>query len=166
MRLGMDLDGVLINFIEPFYWRFAQTYLPSPSWRDPFVDDRFHFIENDHSFWSSLPAIPHDEIPDFCCYITARPLCTYAATVESIKKLGLPDKPVIMVGSLQEKSTACLSLGITHFVDDAPHNIDDLRSNGIEAFLWDHASNRDYDTPYRIQDFKDLIRLFPRDPVA
>lgn len=159
----MDLDGVLINFIEPFYWRFGQTYLPSPSWHDPFVDDRFHYIERDHSFWSSLPGYDHKELPNFSCYVTARPLFTYAATVESLKKLGLPDRPLVMVGSLREKSSTCLALGITHFVDDAPHNIDDLRANGIEAYLWDHASNRDYDTPHRINDFSALIRLFPHD---
>lgn len=128
---------------------------------DPSIAAR---LRPEHSFWDrpdvllAAPCLPgalesverlHRE-GLLACYITRRPPSVDALTLRWLRENGFPDVPVAHVGNSDKafnfercKSSACLEHGVTHMVDDQPHEIETLMLAGISSILVDAPVGRD-----------------------
>lgn len=128
---------------------------------DPSIAGR---LKPDHSFWDreevllgapmlegSLNAVLRLHVAGLlACYITRRPPSVAALTVRWLLENGYPDLPVIHVGHTDRelyfnlcKSSACIEHGVTHMVDDQPHEIETLMEAGIRTILVDAPVGRE-----------------------
>jgi len=137
MVIGYDIDGVIANFVKGFYDLMGAKQPDTiPQWSDPFINDNFdHVIDNDE-FWSNLPLINRYEGQEVDIYITARP-CPSHISRRWLVENGWPDRLVMTVGHNNSKIDAAKSIGLTHFIDDKPENVDDLLSIGVDAKLYE-----------------------------
>jgi FMN phosphatase YigB (HAD superfamily) len=160
-KLGLDIDGVLMNFPEHFYEWFDQPFVFFPRWEDPFIMENYKYVRDHYGFWRTMPHFEDTGIEkiNFDCYITARGIPS-ELTHESLVKAGFPDKPVHTVHHLDSKVEICKELGITHFVDDRPKNCQELSEAGIKAYLWDVFCNRYFEWPDRIDYLTQVDPVF------
>ena len=147
----LALDEVVETFI---YWDpFTHA--------DPVVAER---LKPSHSFWDreevllAAPRLPgsleavlrlHDRSL-LACYITRRPPSVAHHTVRWLEENRYPQLPVIHVGHTDRalyfslcKSSACIEHGVTHMVDDQPHEVETLTAAGIATILVDAPVGRD-----------------------
>ena len=128
---------------------------------DPEIAPRLRPV---HSFWDrpdvllTAPCLPGaleavlrlHEAGLLACYITRRPPTVDALTLRWLREHTFPDVPVVHVGHSDKtlyfercKSSACLEHGVTHMVDDQPHEIETLTTAGISSILVDAPVGRD-----------------------
>ena len=163
-RIGLDVDGVVANFAQaiieagnklgikhlPVRWaEFVHIYGgPDKTKEHQAFVNVWMKVREDEDFWDSIP--PHDEdvpfLPDV--YITARPQGT--DTYLWLFMNDVPSAPVITVDG-GSKVAAAQAAKLTHFLDDAPHNVDELRAAGIDCWLLDRPWNQTYETIYRVK---------------
>lgn len=127
---------------------------------DPLIAET---LKPDHSFWNredvllGAPPLPGSleavlalhEAGLLACYITRRPPLVDAITRQWLSMHSFPEMPVVHVGHTDRdqyfdrcKSTACHEHGVTHMVDDQPHEIESLRAAGINTILVDAPVGR------------------------
>lgn len=155
MKIYLDIDGVLADFVGHFFeYLNLPNHLPT-DWNDERIRSNFHLIENDTKFWitmprliDSLPFIPHG-------YITSRPIDN-AVTTFWLGANGFPFAPCITIkpGSLKSEH---LDSGIC-LIDDAAHNYEDAINNGIKCLLFDTTYNRHIETPHRIKSLHEVVK--------
>ena len=133
---------------------------------DPFThedDEIAPLLKPQHSFWDrkevlmGAPVLPgaQEAVLDLnranllACYITRRPPLVERHTLQWLKNHGFPVLPVVHVGHTDKslyfnqcKSSACIEHGVTHMVDDQPHEIESLHAAGIETILVDAPVGR------------------------
>ena len=169
-RIGLDIDGVVANFAQaiidaghaqgisglPEHWHdFTEIYGPRGGKRSEqhqaFIRV-WEKVRDDQDFWDAVPVHEEDAIVPHC-YITARP-----AGVDSYLWLFMNDLPgaplITVVGS---KVEAAKKAGVTLFLDDAPHNLEELRAAGIECWLLDRPWNRHHETPFRVKTIAEIL---------
>ena len=74
VKIGLDIDEVLSDFVGAMLERFPKMGKRSAYWNDYHISDNFNEIKEDTKFWenikpkiTSIPFEPH-------CYITSRPI--------------------------------------------------------------------------------------------
>ncbi|MCB1711624.1 MAG: HNH endonuclease [Candidatus Riesia sp.] len=155
MRVGLDIDGVLLNYEEHFL-----EYLNLPKhhpdrWDDPRFVNNFKLIEKDENFWLGIPRIFDPKylyfIPEI--YVTARPVST-EITRKSLISNGFPDRPIITVGHGGSKVEPLLGK-VDIFVEDSFANYMELNKAGIRTILVTRSHNREEDVGH--DRFKSLL---------
>lgn len=163
LKYATDLDGCIINFCEGFYEWFGEPYVECPTWNDPFINDNFHKIIDDESFWMSLKPLckPSDILFDISMYITARPISS-EVTHRWLMKHGFQDAPVITVGTKpcgnhNSKIQVVIDNNIDIMLEDAPHHFEELSEYTL-CFLMDTKYNQHIYTPNRITHINQIKR--------
>lgn len=162
MLIGFDIDGVLADFTRafrvlanrkhgvPVYSGGRQaTWLFDDMTREQ-VRAIWAEIDGESGFWSGLdPLITRGEIHDLSAaadagaqfiYVTSRPAYARNETLQWLMVHGLPagdlhvteDKPGVLRGVA----------GLAGFLDDAPHNVNDLHAGGLPVYVRDWPYNR------------------------
>jgi uncharacterized HAD superfamily protein len=147
-KIGLDIDGVLADFVGAMMELFPEMTDRSKYWNDPHIRSNFNKINKDKEFWlnikpllTELPFEPH-------CYITARSIGA-EVTQEWLKKHGFPTAPIYCVGSGESKVEVAKKACMDIFVDDSYDNFVELNKNGIFTYLYDAPYNQRYDVGFR-----------------
>lgn len=156
--IGLDIDGVICNFVEGFYKHFNRDInLRSRNYNDPFIVDNFDKIKHDDNFWSKLrPLINPNEmpfVPNY--YITARPIYTFI-TEEWLVRNNFKYAPVITVGHNKSKVKACQDVGVTLFVDNYIKHYEELNEAKIKCYLYTDYCNEFESVMYRVNSLKEF----------
>lgn len=157
-RIGLDIDGVLADFVGHLMTVSGHPGHVPMYWNDPIVREAFEVIKREPTFWqdiptlidgSSLPFEPH-------CYITARSIGKDISE-QWLNKNGFPKAPVYSIGAGESKVKIALDAGIDIFVDDSYDNFVELNRAGIFTYLYTASYNLKYDVgSQRVNSFADL----------
>lgn len=130
MKKALDVDGVLANFYSAFCRKFNMPVETVMHWDRPWINDKFHEVENDHHFWANLPVLngPEEISFEFDYYITSLPDNLKSAREEWLEKNGFPNKPVILS---YDKSNTMLELGVELIIDDKHQTIIEVHDSGL-----------------------------------
>lgn len=128
--------------------------------KDPSLGAKF---KPDHTFWDredvllKAPVLPGalkavrkiHRLSLLACYITRRPPHVAHLTRQWLEEGGFPMQPIVHVGHADRtqnfllcKSEGCRAHGVTHMIDDQPHEIETLMKAGIQTVLVDAPPGR------------------------
>ena len=153
-RIGLDIDGVLADFITKYIELHGGELhggeIPTSYEFDYWFKDKVKDLDKD--FWLSLPLY---EVPPFdpVCYISNR---TFDVdwTKEWIMKVGLPAAPVIHT---KDKVEAARQFMLDIYVDDSFEIFKTMNKAGVCTFLMDAPYNNKFEVGYkRIHTLKDI----------
>lgn len=176
MKIGFDLDGVLVDFSAMAAEAIRETYRPDlpknyvqQEWNFEDIitpqqwDSVFHKMLKVDNLWTHAPAMENNvealrhyiaqRGEDDIYFLTARPRCEGGSqrTMTQLWLLdhGLPFKNLHFVTDAGEKKDYIqLVLGLDFFLDDLPKTVEALqRVDGLHPYLLDWPYNRDADLP-------------------
>lgn len=168
-EIGLDIDGVLANFIDGIVkaaTRMGLQYSLPRRWyyfREWFSSDNnaafaavFETVMHDEAFWMSLKPHLEEDWPNYApgAYITSRPIAS-DVTKAWLDKWEFPVADVVTVsghggGSGPAKEDALRARGITRYIEDNIENYEHLRAAGIDCYLLDRPWNVSLATSHRI----------------
>lgn len=159
IKIGLDLDGVIVDFVKGFYEWFNEPIEDVLFWNSPFIRKNYDLVKMNSNFWLSLPRRiePNDLNFEPHCYITSRSIDN-EITREWLLSNGFPDVPVYSVGHDESKVEVAKSSGIDIYVDDRYENFIELNREGICTFLMTASYNLKYDVGFkRINNLSELL---------
>jgi uncharacterized HAD superfamily protein len=165
-KIGLDIDGVLANFIKAWYLKYPDIN-PNPT--SYHIDDKFeerfvemHLNNTLNDFFLNIPPLQKsDDIPfEPHCYITSRDVPSEVSK-QWLLNHGFPDKPVHSIGRECSKIDVAKKSGIDVFVDDYIKNYQELNNAGITTYLYSACNNLQYDVGnMRINSLKELLHIY------
>lgn len=147
-RIGIDLDGVLANWLAAaftkMYFDHGIDLLPHvATWHpvDPKVNGLFGELIRNVDVYRTLMPIPgavdgvYALLKHFgrVVLVTHRPSNTHVTTLDWLEKWGFPH--LELYHSNGPKLKRARGLKLTHFVDDNPDTVQDMRVSGIAGYL-------------------------------
>lgn len=162
LNIWLDVDSVLADFGAYFLeYLNINNKTPAYDWDDPRYRDNFHKIANDLNFWKNIPPLSYPSEIDFDVsgYCTARPIESYVTEIWLLDN-DFPCKKVITVGHNGSKLESLQEVKCDVFLDDAPHNFEELNDNGMLTYLFDRPHNRSLNTKLRVYslgEFSEII---------
>lgn len=155
-RIGLDLDGVVADFINHFYSYLNLPNQPPLYWNDSRILNNFHRIKNNDDFWLSIPVL---EKPLFepCVYVTARP-CSVDIVKQWIDINHLPQAPIHVVDKAEDKLPLIKTLELDYFVEDNYSTFTTLNNEGVKTFLRSQSYNTQYSVGnLRVSSLKEVF---------
>lgn len=158
-KIGLDIDGVLADFVG-YLMKVSgnEGHIPE-HWNDPIVRKEFENFKSDPMFWSGIPPLlTREDIPfEPHCYITARSIDP-KVTQSWLDKNMFPKAPLYCVGNGESKIDIARKSGIDIMVDDSITNFLELTNAGIFTYLYDAYYNKKYQVGHRrIYSLKELV---------
>ena len=164
-NIGLDIDGVLADFVGSWHKKFPDVTAKPNSWFfDRKIGNRFKEMkktgELDEFYLNIDLLITPDELPfDPHCYITSRPVAN-EITEEWLDRNGFPARPVKTVDIRTSKAEVAKEMGVEIFVDDSYENFVDMNNNDVFTYLYTTSWNKRYDVGHmRINELKDIPLL-------
>src|SRR4029453_7089964 len=186
MMIGLDIDGVLADFVSPFLRvlearaasgrKVPGTYLDlsfsaHPELSKEIVTECILKVSNDPGFWEQLNPLPTVEQwkvldglsrQQKLIFVTHRYECDnysiHEVTCDWLEQHGV-SRPVVYC-TQKQKSDLINSLKVELFVDDRHENCRDAAENTEAVVLMPHRSyNQSFNHP-RVQRIQDLNELF------
>jgi uncharacterized HAD superfamily protein len=155
MKVGLDVDGVLCNFVQgildvahrrglssfPQRWTDADHWLVCPEFGTVMRE-----VNLDPGFWLQLDPLPYSGPLDFApdCYITARPIASWV-TEQWLAVHRFPKADLITVADPKDKIDHIRERGLDLFVDDHYVTVPELRAAGVNAVLFEAPYQRGHD---------------------
>jgi hypothetical protein len=153
--VGLDIDGVLANFIEGFlekgralglgeqlppHWTRWTDWNPVP---EAVFGQIWSKVEEDFHWWMRLGAYDDAYVGyPVAGYVTSRPVPSEISG-DWLQSHGFPPAPITTVGPGQSKAEAVEEMGLDVFVDDREKNVKELsRDSSAEVFVLDRPWNQ------------------------
>ncbi len=159
-RIGLDIDEVICNWVEPWCQKF-NLCIPT-SWNFEWnILDKFKQMNETGElaeFYAELPAKEGPEVLTFdpVCYITHRPV-EEEVTKKWLEKHRFPLRPVLQVKNREDKLQVVIDQKLDIFVEDNYDTWLMLRKAGIACYLMDAKHNQRYDVGHwRIKSLKEI----------
>lgn len=173
MILGLDLDGVLYPWHETLYTFYQYEMGYQEDFRTFWLEYIPSLPKEKQDYIVGLP-VPYDmRIPDKetisflelakskseeIFYITYRPEELERITKRYFRRYDFPcPHNLVMTG---DKTTACRYYGVTHFIDDFPSNIENIKGFAdvyLMAKPWNEPFQGDYQTVHSLREFAERI---------
>jgi len=163
-KIGLDIDGVLADFVNAWADKYGTTRAPSSWYYDRKMLERFNDLrekkELDELYMSIKPLITPEDLPfEPHCYITSRPV-SKEITEAWLDMHGFPARPVYSIGIRENKVDVAKESGIEIFIDDAYKNFVELNNAGIFTYLFTQSHNKRFDVGHmRLNSLKELPLL-------
>ena len=136
LRIGLDMDQVLDDFMGPYLKRFGNPKKPTDITRNV-----QQILSKDREFWLSLPVINTlDFIPELYCSKRVNP------KVWSKKWLadnGFPNRPLYQMLYQKGNKATMIKGRVDVFIDDSVENFIQLNMSGVPCLLLDTPYNQD-----------------------
>lgn len=136
LRIALDLDQTIFDFIEAYTDRFGETDFTSSN---PIITQNVETLKKDKNFWENLPLL---ERPDFepTIYCTKR-VNSKVYTRNSLKKNGLFVKPIYQLYSQEDNKARIIKGRCDVLIDDSPYNVRQCIEAGLPALLIERPHN-------------------------
>lgn len=143
LRIGLDLDDTVCDFLGPYFERFG---IPKKDYE--ITRNVSRILIKDKDFWMGLPVIHR---PDFVptLYCTKR-VHSKLWSRQFLEKNSLPVAPIYQVWSQTSSKAPKIKGRVDVFIDDSISNFIDLNLNGIPCLLMDGIHNQKWGPVGRI----------------
>lgn len=144
MRIGLDIDGVLADWWNPYKDRFG-----IPKTDSEITKNCVQKLSKDRDFWLGLPVIRRLKGFEPELYCTKRS-CLKTYTKEWIDNNDFPHKPVYQVLYQFGNKAEYIRGRVDVFIDDSPFNFITMNMSGIPCLLMDAPHNKELGPILRI----------------
>lgn len=165
-RIGLDIDGVLADFVGQLIKLGVLKDRPS-NWNFSNHIDWLAAIDLDPElFWSTLEPVEKNLLFTFepVCYITKRYKCDKEWILNWLMKCKFPVAPIEIISYEQSKVDIAKNYQLNYFVDDSFVNFCELNNAGITCFLMSASHNLKNNVGHlrieRLQDLCNIKHLF------
>lgn len=135
MRIGLDLDGTVDDFMNPYLERFG-----NPKKDSEITKNVMQILSKDRDFWLSLPVLRHiDFIPELYCTKRVNPK---PWTRKWLIEHGFPNRPIYQMYYQQGNKATMIKGRVDVFVDDSISNFIMLNLSGVPCLLIDQPDNQ------------------------
>lgn len=158
MRIGLDLDGTLDDFWNPYIKRFGQ-----PKGDYEITKNVNRILSKDRDFWLNLPVLRCiDFIPELYCTKRVNPKTW---TRKWLEENGFPIRPIYQMYYQYGNKATMIKGRVDVFVDDSISNFIKLNLSGVPCLLIDQPDNQDWGPIGRIytlnkEEIIDAYNLF------
>lgn len=143
MRIGLDLDGTVDDFMNPYLERFGKPKKDSEITRNV-----QQILSKDRNFWLSLPVLRHiDFVPELYCTKRVNPK---QWTRKWLVEHGFPNRPIYQMYYQHGNKANMIKGRVDVFVDDSISNFIKLNLSGVPCLLIDQPDNQDWGPVGRI----------------
>lgn len=161
-RIGLDIDGVLADFVGQLITYDVLSERPS-NWNFSDHVDWLTAIDKDPElFWSNIPPVNKNLTFTFepVCYITKRYKCDKDTIVKWLMKYEFPVAPIEIISYEQSKVDLARKHQLDYFVDDSYSNFSELNNAGITCYLMSASHNLKNDVGHlRVDCLQDLCNV-------
>ena len=158
MRIGLDIDDVICDFIEPYYHKFG-----IPREDCEITRNVYKVLNKDKDFWLNLPIINKPNfIPELYCTKRIHPKIW---TKQFLLNNNIPLAPVYQIYYQGTNKASRIKGKVDIFIDDSISNFINLNLSGIPCLLMDRKHNRKWGPVGRVynlyeEDILDCYYLF------
>ena len=158
MRIGLDLDGTVDDFMNPYLERFGK-----PKKDTEITKNVQQILSKDRNFWLNLPVLRHiDFIPELYCTKRVNPK---QWTRKWLIEHGFPNRPIYQMYYQHGNKANMIKGRVDVFVDDSISNFIKLNLSGVPCLLIDQPDNQEWGPIGRIftlnkQEIIDAYNLF------
>ena len=158
MRIGLDLDGTVDDFMNPYLERFGK-----PRKDTEITKNVQQILSKDRDFWLSLPVLRHiDFIPELYCTKRVNPK---QWTRKWLVEHGFPNRPIYQMYYQHGNKANMIKGRVDVFIDDSISNFIKLNLSGVPCLLVDQPDNQEWGPIGRIftlnkEEIVDAYNLF------
>ena len=158
MRIGLDLDGTVDDFMNPYLERFGK-----PRKDSEITKNVQQILSKDRNFWLNLPVLRHiDFVPELYCTKRVNPK---QWTRKWLIEHGFPNRPIYQMYYQHGNKANMIKGRVDVFVDDSISNFIKLNLSGVPCLLIDQPDNQEWGPIGRIftlnkQEIVDAYNLF------
>lgn len=158
MRIGLDIDDVLLHWYSAYLERFGK-----PENEYEITKHVFRDLRNDREFWLNLEPKHYPNFP-VTLYCTKR-VCNKNWSKRWIEEHDYPDAPIYQIFA-QTKNKANVVKGLVDvFIDDSLSNFKAMNLAGVPCLLMDAEYNQEWGPIGRIysldiNEIKEVYELF------
>ena len=158
MRIGLDLDGTVDDFMNPYLERFGR-----PKKDSEITKNVQQILSKDRNFWLSLPVLRYiDFVPELYCTKRVNPK---QWTRKWLVEHGFPNRPIYQMYYQHGNKANMIKGRVDVFVDDSISNFIKLNLSGVPCLLIDQPDNQSWGPIGRIftlnkQEIVDAYNLF------
>ena len=158
MRIGLDLDGTVDDFWNPYLKRFGK-----PKKDSEITKNVYQILSKDRDFWLNLPVLRHiDFVPELYCTKRVNPK---QWTRKWLVEHGFPNRPIYQMYYQHGNKATMIKGRVDVFIDDSISNFIKLNLSGVPCLLIDQPDNQSWGPIGRIytlnkQEIIDAYNLF------
>ena len=158
MRIGLDIDDVLLHWYSAYLERFGK-----PKSEYEITKHVFRDLRNDREFWLNLEPKHYPNFP-VTLYCTKR-VCNKNWSKRWIEEHDYPDAPIYQIFT-QTKNKANVVKGLVDvFIDDSLSNFKAMNLAGVPCLLMDAEYNQEWGPIGRvysldINEIREVYELF------
>ena len=155
LKIGLDLDQVLDDFMGPYLKRFG-----TPKTDFEITKNVQRVLSKDRDFWLNLPVINTiDFIPELYCSKRVNPK---SWSKQWLSDNGFPDRPFYQMVYQHGNKADLIKGRIDIFVDDSFSNFIKMNKSGVPCLLLDNEYNRNIDPILKVfsLDFDEMEDVY------
>ena len=148
LNIGLDLDGVLCDFMGAYEERFNTEQHPERLVSLTITKNCQRVLKTEREFWLGLPVLNR---PDF----TPKLYCTERVNAKAwsmgwLERNDMPEAPLYQVFGNTGKKSPRIKGRVDVFIDDSVSNFIELNMAGIPCLLFNSEANQDWGLEGRI----------------
>ena len=142
LRIGLDIDDTLADFINSYKEYFNTSRYPSRLKENNITKNVVRVLKFDRNFWVNLPIKNTISfIPELYC--TAR-VCNKNWTKRWLVTHGFPKRPVYQIFGHGVNKAKLIKGKVDLFIDDSIINFELLNASGIPCLLLDQYNTKSW----------------------
>lgn len=137
MRIGLDIDDVLAEFMGTYLERFGE-----PKTDNEITKNVERILRKDRNFWVNLPVLNYlDFEPTLYCTKRVNPK---SWTKQWLQSNNFPNKPVYQVFCQVKNKADVIKGRVDVFIDDSVSNFIKMNLAGVPCLLYNKEYNQDW----------------------